>query len=233
MQPELAEFALRRAQGPAAFNPRRTRTGRSQTRGRACPRSCGRPSMPCSTCRYPIRIGTRWSRSLRGRAISDASCAVVENVARGRPTVLLMEDLHWVDRASDAVMAALASLKTPHLLIVVTSRPTGIPKWIDQCDAEIVALRPLDESSGRAMLDAILGVSSTTFDLKGRIIRHTASVPLFVEEVCRRPQGNRRAQGRMGQSDPRPAGRRSRHSQQRSRGDRGASGPPAEGRAHT
>ena len=123
---------------------------------------------------------------LRGRAISDASCAVVENVARGRPTVLLMEDLHWVDRASDAVMAALASLKTPHLLIVVTSRPTGIPKWIDQCDAEIVALRPLDESSGRSMLDAILGVSSTTFNLKGRIIRHTASVPLFVEEVCRR-----------------------------------------------
>jgi tetratricopeptide (TPR) repeat protein len=36
-----------------------------------------------------------------------------------------------------------------------------------------------------AMLDAILGVSSTTFDLKGRIIRHTANVPLFVEEVCR------------------------------------------------
>jgi class 3 adenylate cyclase/tetratricopeptide (TPR) repeat protein len=123
---------------------------------------------------------------LRGRAISDASCAVVENVARGRPTVLLMEDLQWVDRASDAVMAALGSLKTPHLLIVVTSRPTGIPKWIDQCGAEIVALRPLDESSGRSMLDAILGVSSTTFNLKGRIIRHTASVPLFVEEVCRR-----------------------------------------------
>ncbi len=123
---------------------------------------------------------------LRGRAISDASCAVVENAARGRPTVLLIEDLQWVDRASDAVMAALASLKTPHLLIVVTSRPTGIPKWIDQCGAEIVTLRPLDETSGRSMLDAILGVSSTTFDLKGRIIRHTASVPLFVEEVCRR-----------------------------------------------
>ena len=122
---------------------------------------------------------------LRGRAISDASCAVVENVVRGRPTVLLIEDLQWVDRASDAVMAALASLKTPHLLILVTSRPIEVPKWIEQCDAETVALRPLDESSGRSMLDAILGVSSTTIDLKGRIIRHTATVPLFVEEVCR------------------------------------------------
>ncbi|CAN5427209.1 hypothetical protein BH10PSE6_BH10PSE6_03790 [soil metagenome] len=36
------------------------------------------------------------------------------------------------------------------------------------------------------MLDDILGLSSTTYELKSRIIRHTANVPLFVEEVCRR-----------------------------------------------
>lgn len=122
----------------------------------------------------------------RGRAIQDASCAVVENVARDRPTVVLIEDMQWVDRASDAVMAALASLNTPNLLIVFTSRPGGVPNWIDQRGVEKLALRALDEDASRAMLDAILGVSSTTFELKGRIIRHTASVPLFVEEVCRR-----------------------------------------------
>ena len=84
-------------------------------------------------------------------------------------------------------MAALASLQdAPALLVILTSRPNGIPDWVDQCSAESFALRPLDEVSGRAMLDSILGVSSTTFDLKSRIIRHTANVPLFVEEVCRR-----------------------------------------------
>ena len=121
----------------------------------------------------------------RGRAISEASCAVVENLAHQQRTVLLIEDLHWVDRASDAVMAALASLQTPNLLILITGRPDGTPDWVNRCNAENIALRPLDESSGRAMLDAILGPSSTTFDLKTRIIRHTANVPLFVEEVCR------------------------------------------------
>ncbi len=121
----------------------------------------------------------------RGRAISDASCALVENLARQQRTVLLIEDLHWVDRASDVVMAALASLQTGNLLTLITSRPNGIPDWVARCDAETLALRPLDETSGRAMLDAILGTSSTTFDLKSRIIRHTANVPLFVEEVCR------------------------------------------------
>jgi class 3 adenylate cyclase/tetratricopeptide (TPR) repeat protein len=121
----------------------------------------------------------------RGRAICDASCALVENLARQQRTVLLIEDLQWVDRASDVVMAALASLQTPNLLILITSRPNGIPVWVERCNAENLALRPLDEGSGRAMLDAILGPSSTTFDLKSRIIRHTANVPLFVEEVCR------------------------------------------------
>jgi class 3 adenylate cyclase/tetratricopeptide (TPR) repeat protein len=135
---------------------------------------------------------------LRGRAILDASCAIVENAALSRPTVLLIEDLHWVDRASDAVIAALTSLKTPQLLIIVTSRPIEVPKWIDQCGAEIAALRPLDESSGRAMLDAILGISTTTFELKGRIIRHTANVPLFVEEVCRRLKETGVLQGEWG-----------------------------------
>jgi tetratricopeptide (TPR) repeat protein len=36
------------------------------------------------------------------------------------------------------------------------------------------------------MLDDIVGLSSTTYELKHRIIAHTASVPLFIEEVCRR-----------------------------------------------
>lgn len=134
----------------------------------------------------------------RGRAIIDASCTILESLAGRQRTVLLIEDLHWVDRASDAAVAALASLKIAHVLILITSRPNGIPEWISRSGAEILALRPLDESAGRAMLDAILGPSSTTSDLKSRIIRHTANVPLFVEEVCRRLKETGILQGQWG-----------------------------------
>jgi class 3 adenylate cyclase/tetratricopeptide (TPR) repeat protein len=143
----------------------------------------------------------QWDRlepQSRGRAISDASCALVKNLARQQRTALLIEDLHWVDRASDAIIADLASLQAHNLLILITSRPDGIPGWVRRCNAESLTLRPLDESSGRAMLDSILGPSSTTFDLKGRIIRHTANVPLFVEEVCRRFKETGVLQGEWG-----------------------------------
>lgn len=121
----------------------------------------------------------------RGRAISDASCAIVEALVRQQRTVLLVEDLHWIDRASDAVIAALASLPISDLLVLLTSRPLGMPEWIARCQAEIVAVRPLDDESGMAMLTDMLGPSAVNSDLKSRIVSHTAAVPLFIEEVCR------------------------------------------------
>jgi tetratricopeptide (TPR) repeat protein len=96
-----------------------------------------------------------------------------------------LEDLHWIDRASDVVVAAIASLAVPDLLVLLTSRPNGMPVWIARCHAEVVAMRPLDNDSGLEMLSDMLGSSETNADLKSRIISHTANVPLFIEEVCR------------------------------------------------
>jgi class 3 adenylate cyclase/tetratricopeptide (TPR) repeat protein len=121
----------------------------------------------------------------RGRAFSDASCAIIGGLASRQRTVVLLEDLHWIDRASDVVVAAIASLQTAGLLVLLTSRPNGMPVWIARCQAEIVAMRPLDDDSGLAMLADMLGSSETNADLKSRIISHTANVPLFIEEVCR------------------------------------------------
>ncbi|RXH22886.1 ATPase [Bradyrhizobium nanningense] len=121
----------------------------------------------------------------RRRAISDASCAIVEGMAHRQRTVLLIEDLHWIDRASDMVVAMIASLRTPGLLVLLTTRPDGMPVWIASCHAEVVAMRPLDDDSGLAMLADMLGPSETNADLKHRIISHTSNVPLFIEEVCR------------------------------------------------
>ncbi|EJN16320.1 adenylate/guanylate cyclase family protein, partial [Bradyrhizobium sp. YR681] len=121
----------------------------------------------------------------RGRAISDASCAIAESVASGQRTILLIEDLHWIDRVSDTVVANLSALQCPNLLVLLTARPNGMPVWIARCRAEIVAMRPLDDESGLAMLADMLGTATTNAELKNRIISHTANVPLFIEEVCR------------------------------------------------
>ena len=143
----------------------------------------------------------RWSELepyARGRAISEASCAILEGVARHSGTVLLIEDLHWVDRASDTVIAAIASLQVPNLFVFLTSRPNGMPEWIARCHAEVIAMRPLDDEFGMAMLADMLGTSVTNAGLKNRIISHTANVPLFIEEVCRGLKDNGTLRGQWG-----------------------------------
>ena len=143
----------------------------------------------------------RWSELepyARGRAISEASCAIVESVVRRRSTIVLIEDLHWIDRASDNVIAAIASLQAPNLFVFLTSRPNGMPEWIARCHAEVIAMRPLDDESGLAMLADMLGTSATNANLKNRIISHTANVPLFIEEVCRGLKDNGTLRGQWG-----------------------------------
>lgn len=143
----------------------------------------------------------RWSELepyARGRAISEAICAIVESVARRKSVILLIEDLHWVDRASDNVIAAIASLQAPNLFVFFTSRPNGMPEWIARCHTEVIAMRPLDDDSGLAMLADMLGASVTNADLKNRIISHTANVPLFIEEVCRGLKDNGTLRGQWG-----------------------------------
>jgi class 3 adenylate cyclase/tetratricopeptide (TPR) repeat protein len=139
------------------------------------------------------------SPSQRGRAICDASRAIIENVARGQRTVLLIEDLHWIDSSSTAAIESLTSLTGAHqLLVLVSSRPEGAPEWLSRCSAEELWLRPLDDHASRAILDAIVGPSASTADLKSRIIHHTGNVPLFIEEVCRQLRETGVVEGQWG-----------------------------------
>ncbi|WP_283814420.1 AAA family ATPase [Bradyrhizobium sp. AUGA SZCCT0240] len=122
----------------------------------------------------------------RGRAIAEASRAVIERITQDSRVLLLIEDLHWIDSASAAPIESLESLTARHpLLIVTTSRPTGTPELRSRRSSVSLWLRPLDDDAGREMLDDILGHSPSVTDLKDRILRHTGNVPLFIEEVCR------------------------------------------------
>ncbi len=122
----------------------------------------------------------------RGRAIAEACRAIVEGIVQEHPTLLLIEDLHWIDDASNAALDALTSLSDRHpLLILFTSRPQAAPDWIGRCNATRLWLRPLDDRAAQDLLDALLDRSITSLTLKQRLLRHTGGVPLFIEEVCR------------------------------------------------
>jgi tetratricopeptide (TPR) repeat protein len=123
---------------------------------------------------------------LRRRVIGDAVLNVVDGVIGTRPTVLLLEDLHWIDGQSEAAIEGVLSLAARRpLLVVLTWRTENTPGWLARLDVRRIWLRSLDTDSAKALLDDMLGAGVHLDDLKGHVLRHTGQVPLFIEEVAR------------------------------------------------
>jgi class 3 adenylate cyclase/tetratricopeptide (TPR) repeat protein len=123
---------------------------------------------------------------LRRRAITEAVRHTIDRVVSTRPTVLLLEDLHWIDGQSETALEALMTLAASRpLLILLTWRTEDTPGWLARLDVRRIWLRSLDVASANALLDNFLGTAPDLQALKDHILRHTGQVPLFIEEVAR------------------------------------------------
>ncbi|MES2192889.1 MAG: AAA family ATPase [Pseudomonadota bacterium] len=142
----------------------------------------------CSVLDQPV-TDSRWGDLeplLRRRAIIDAARHAIGRVIATRPTILLLEDLHWIDGQSETAVEALMSLTAGHpLLVLLTWRTEDTPGWLARLDLRRIWLRSLDISSANALLDDLLGAGPDLDALKAHILRHTGQVPLFIEEVAR------------------------------------------------
>jgi DNA-binding winged helix-turn-helix (wHTH) protein/tetratricopeptide (TPR) repeat protein len=122
----------------------------------------------------------------RGRAITDAVCAVSEAAFRARPTLLLVEDVHWLAVASAPIVARIVGLAAGHrVLILLTSRPDPKTEWCDGHKLTRIPLAPFDAIDGAVVLETSLGAQSRLAAVKRRVLAQTGGVPLFIEEVCR------------------------------------------------
>ena len=124
----------------------------------------------------------------------DAMSAFVSSVADEASLVLVFEDVHWADRPTLLLLRHLARQKPEHpLLVVATVRDVEVTKQhplvevIDELtrdDALVTSpLAGLDETSVRAMVEAILGKSDPA--LATAIVKTTEGNPLFVRELSR------------------------------------------------
>ena len=109
--------------------------------------------------------------------------------AQRGPTLLWVEDLHWLDPASDAALAVLTEhLLAPEsadarVLLLATTRPEYRPVWSSRVEG--LSLAPLAPHDSRTLLDDWLGPDGTLAPLRSRIEARARGNPLFVEEMIR------------------------------------------------
>jgi class 3 adenylate cyclase/tetratricopeptide (TPR) repeat protein/ribosomal protein L40E len=123
---------------------------------------------------------------LRRRRIIDGIKSLSLARARAAPSVLIFEDLHWIDSESQAVLDALVdAIAAARITIVVTYRPEYQHNWMNKSYYSRVRLNPLDQGFAAQLLDDLIGISAESADLKGVLIERTEGNPLFLEETVR------------------------------------------------
>jgi transcriptional regulator with AAA-type ATPase domain/tetratricopeptide (TPR) repeat protein len=108
------------------------------------------------------------------------------------PLVVVVEDLHWIDRTSEECFASLAELVGGlRLLLVSTYRHGYRPPWIEKSYATQVALQPLAPEDGARILRWVLGADHASAALEEKIIAKAEGNPFFLEELAQavREQG--------------------------------------------
>src|SRR5438552_2472317 len=109
--------------------------------------------------------------------------------ARRELTLLWVEDLHWLDPASEVALEMLTErlLATEsagsRILIIATTRPEYRPVWSSR--VEVLSLAPLGLQDARTLLGDWLGSDDTLTPLRARIEARARGNPLFVEEMIR------------------------------------------------
>lgn len=117
-------------------------------------------------------------------AMQEALAAILTLSARTRPAVLLLEDWHWVDQASHAVLDYLSGMLSGYPLLVVVTYRSGLTKWEPPTEHTQISLAPLQASSSRAILGSMLRVERLPEGLATLLHERTGGNPFFLEEIC-------------------------------------------------
>ena len=110
--------------------------------------------------------------------------------SRQRPLVVVVEDLHWIDRTSEEYFASLAEIVAgARVLLISTYRSGYRPPWIERSYVTQVALQPLAPDDSQRVLRSVLDFTrvSERFSngLVDLIVSKAEGNPFFLEELAR------------------------------------------------
>src|SRR5829696_3547882 len=133
----------------------------------------------------PERQVQPMSAEARQRLLGDVVCRLVNAADRRSTVVVLIEDLHWMDEASNTMLSEMvASVEDTQTLAIVNYRPEYTPTWGPGSYRE-VALEPLGEEDTVELLRDLAG-EDPSLDGLGELVHERArGNPFFIEEIVR------------------------------------------------
>ena len=102
------------------------------------------------------------------------------------PTLYVIEDVHWIDEASESMLAEMiAAVPLARTLVLITHRPEYRGALSRLPGAQTIALPPLTAAQTVALTTALLGTHPSVAGLAVHIADRAAGNPFFVDEIVR------------------------------------------------
>ncbi len=126
------------------------------------------------------------SPEARQRALGQIVRRLINAPNRHHTMVAVIEDLHWLDQGSEALLSEMiASIEGTRTLAVVNFRPEYRPAWEKSSDHRQLSLQPLGPADTRELLRDLAGQDASLDGLEEPIHERTMGNPFFVEEIVR------------------------------------------------
>jgi class 3 adenylate cyclase/tetratricopeptide (TPR) repeat protein len=115
--------------------------------------------------------------------------SLIRRLARARsarePAVVLFEDLHWLDRASEEFVENVVEIVPGNrTLMLVNFRPEYHAAWMQRSYYQQLPLLPLGPEATKELLADLLGSDPSLRDLTERVQERTGGNPFFIEEMA-------------------------------------------------
>ena len=114
---------------------------------------------------------------------------IIRHMVRQRgvvASVIIIEDLHWLDQASEEFVAtlvdAVASTKT---CLVVNCRPAYSAPWMRSSSYQQIELAELNPADTDLLVDQLVGQRQELAEIRRRIVERSGGNPFFAEELIR------------------------------------------------
>jgi tetratricopeptide (TPR) repeat protein len=122
--------------------------------------------------------------AVKGKAFETLRQLTVRGSQR-RPLILVLEDLHWVDKVSEEFLGFLAeNVRDAHVLLLATYRPGYRPPWIDKSYAGQTPLQPLSQDDSIQMVRSVLRTEHLIDLVTQEIVAKGDGNPFFLEQLA-------------------------------------------------
>ena len=111
---------------------------------------------------------------------------IVLRTSQREPTVLAIENLHWMDRSSEECLDALVdSASRARILLVATYRPPYRPRWMDRSHVDQIGLYSLTPGESLTLVRSVPAASGLPKSTVAEILDKAEGNPFFIEELTR------------------------------------------------